>query len=616
MPAVKSLLGILSAVLLAGCTVGAEPVALQLRQADLWVGRRSEPPPQRTGPQDPAWREVRLPDRWRRARRLEATEGWYRFRLQLSESPELLQGVFLPRAALNAQVFVNGVYVGAGGRFEPYLARNVFHPTYAPVPHRLLRAGENHIDVRLGLTLGSPAILEPIWVGPDRELRPSYERARFLSLSATRAAHVLAALVAVLSLFQALGPQRHGSGLGMLGGSILAVNGSAIGVLFPEVPLPPRLLEWLATTCMMLAVALLALALRRETGRRRPGLERTLLGGVGLVSLGLALVPYRDVLPMTYLAMLPALLLVGDAAVNAIRVLRIGSLGPVLPFAALAVFLVGLWVLDRFLPVRELHGFRLASLNMAGIAVWLAWFLLARTVRAMREADRLDGELAALQELQRSRQRLAVVERERAVARERERIMRDMHDGTAGQLVSALSLVRGSESDRAQLASLLQEALDDLRMTIEALDPGESSLAAILGILRAPIERRLRAHGLALEWRIGDVDRARELGSTDARNLLRLLQEAVANAIRHAQATRVEIEAGPSQCPDRVRVAVRDDGKGGAAPREGGRGLRNMEQRARELGGELGIASGPGGTEVVVELPVREQAPGGLGHPS
>ena len=94
-----------------------------------------------------------------------------------------------------------------------------------------------------------------------------------------------------------------------------------------------------------------------------------------------------------------------------------------------------------------------------------------------------------------------------------------------------------------------------------------------------------------------------DLEPSDAGHLLRILQEAVGNAMRHANAERVTLSA--DRDGSGAVLCVADDGSGGAATRRGGRGLANMHRRARELGGELAIESDAEGTRVVLRLPGR-----------
>jgi signal transduction histidine kinase len=196
---------------------------------------------------------------------------------------------------------------------------------------------------------------------------------------------------------------------------------------------------------------------------------------------------------------------------------------------------------------------------------------------------------------------------ERAVAEERLRIARDVHDIT-GHHLSAISL-QAAGAGRTTGDPLARETFERIhRLTSEAL--GQTRRA--LGVLRhededgaaapppppriASVEPLLgpaRAAGIAAELSVeGDV---RELPETVEMCAYRVVQESLTNVVRHADArsVRVVVAYGPAT----LRIAVDDDGRGGAAdggpPVRGGSGIEGMRERLALVGGEL--TTGPGG---------------------
>ena len=93
-----------------------------------------------------------------------------------------------------------------------------------------------------------------------------------------------------------------------------------------------------------------------------------------------------------------------------------------------------------------------------------------------------------------------------------------------------------------------------------------------------------------------------------ATSVYRILQEALANVLKHARASTVDVALGFER--ERVRLTVHDDGVGFDVDGTGrGYGLDNMRQRAEELGGTFELSSDPGrGTSVSVVLPIEEEA--------
>jgi signal transduction histidine kinase len=214
------------------------------------------------------------------------------------------------------------------------------------------------------------------------------------------------------------------------------------------------------------------------------------------------------------------------------------------------------------------------------------------------ENARLQVELRAqLEEVRASRARL--VEAEDA---ERRRIERDLHDGAQQRLLGirlALQLARDRIGDDADVEALLAEAdaevggaLEELRALARGIHPAvltDEGLAPALGALarRAPVAVDVAANG------------ERFSPAVEATAYF-VACEALANAVKHASASRVVIDVSRSN--GRVAIAVADDGIGGADP--GGPGLRGLRDRVEALDGRLDVTSPAGeGTRVIAAIP-------------
>ncbi|HEV8692025.1 MAG TPA: ATP-binding protein, partial [Ideonella sp.] len=206
--------------------------------------------------------------------------------------------------------------------------------------------------------------------------------------------------------------------------------------------------------------------------------------------------------------------------------------------------------------------------------------------------------------------RLREVEREQALLIERQRLMRDMHDGLGSTLMSSLVLAEQGKLQQDALAALLRECVDDLRLVIDSLEPIEHDLVTLLASLRHRLGRRLEAAGLAMRWEVDDLPPLPWLNPPDALQVLRIVQEVLTNVLKHAAAHTVRIST--SLRGGHVQVLIEDDGLGfEAASPNGGRGLRHLVQRAARLGGRLVIDSAPGrGTQVTLDLPLQRETRG------
>jgi signal transduction histidine kinase len=203
--------------------------------------------------------------------------------------------------------------------------------------------------------------------------------------------------------------------------------------------------------------------------------------------------------------------------------------------------------------------------------------------------------------------------RELSVEAERNRLALDLHDAVSQRLfglvlsaeAAATLLERDPAGAREQVLRLriqAQEALDELRGVVFELRPPDLERDGLCGALRKHVEVLRRVEQQTIDLDVDDAV-AGEPGR-DA-EVLRIAQEALANALRHADATRIAIRLGERDGV--LRLSVEDDGTGfdPAAPGVRSRrlGLTSMEERARRIGGTLALRSAPGaGTQVVLEV--------------
>jgi signal transduction histidine kinase len=234
-----------------------------------------------------------------------------------------------------------------------------------------------------------------------------------------------------------------------------------------------------------------------------------------------------------------------------------------------------------------------------------------RYARAIDDHEILEASLASRldeqeEELTANHTRLRELERKQTLVSERQRLMHDMHDGIGSSLLSALAASEQQDLPPNAVAKILRACIDDLRLVIDSLDPTEHDLVTLLATIRYRLGQQLDAAGLALDWDIDDVPQLAWMESSDALHILRIVQEALANVIKHANSQRVRIATRSTY--ESIEIIIEDMGCGFDPEANGqGRGLRNLSRRAAQLGGELKVISSPGrGTVLSLTLPVTK----------
>lgn len=225
-----------------------------------------------------------------------------------------------------------------------------------------------------------------------------------------------------------------------------------------------------------------------------------------------------------------------------------------------------------------------------------------RNARALEGLNReLDGRVARREsELAANYERLAALQREQAAVDERQRLMRELHDGLGAKLVAAQLRVDGGQLDRAGLSRELRDCLADMRLAAEALTPGETDLGFLIGNFLFRWEGLLRDAGVRAAWQIELPAQGLRIAPYVALQLLRVMQEALNNVLRHAEAGRVNLALKLEGRT--LTLVIEDDGRG-IAPGgpAAGRGLPDMRGRAESIGASLVIdAPAGGGTRIAL----------------
>jgi signal transduction histidine kinase len=535
------------------------------------------------GPAPPAdaaaWTRTDLPWDWRPHG--DGRDRWCRVSFTLAEVPVQPLQLLIAQVAFGAQIFVNGERVADVGRERGALWGRR-EPVWTPIPADALRAGANELLLQLNVTPAFAGYLTPIYVGPAAALHGQY-RARSAFISAPDVFALVS--LALAFVYWAIYRRARSPEWGWLAAGIGALSLAG---------LPWRSVDFLVWPLGLGGAVLCVICAAHRIGKlERRGFERAgalLLAAGALTALlaqprawfGIALATAAlDFALALYLYRLHRSASLSD---------WLGSEG-ILSGALAVSVLLSLNDFPMFFGRSPALGLPLFPIAHAPVVVASFGHVVAFL------SDGLARERALNQSLRERQERLVALERERAARVERERVQRELHDGVGAQLIAALAAAEREPRDDAALTRALQLAIGELRGAVDSLD--EAELQGALGALRSRLEPLVRASGARFAWRVGDVEPQPTLAPEQLLHLLRILQEAITNAVKHAGAQTIEVASGAEQRAGRAGafVEVRDDGRGALAPRPG-RGIANMRQRAELIGGELTIESGERGTSV------------------
>lgn len=598
----------------------------QRRNVRMGIHLEAPAPP---APGAVAWREVELPALIGRGGGLTGERRyavhWYRVVHPLGDAPPSPLAIYIPRILPGigyVDLYANGTPLDVP---TMRAANHWNQPVLAPVPPALL-AGRDALEVLVAVTYDTRTSysLAPVHVGAEVPLRRAAAWRSFLQSGAPEAVSYAFLVLGLFALgFWARRPGETPYLLFALATIVWYLRTLHYHVVV--VPIDGLLFWWLTINTMSWLMMLVYLFALRFQNRRLPWAEYSLVALVlatGLLTLpGVGLEP---ALTSTLAYVAQVLIALAVTALLTRDALRARTRESIALSAALWINIAfgvhDLLLKDAMLDPRSVFLLPYGALFLFGSFLYA---VLRRYVVAIDSVERanllLEERLESrTRELQASHERLRAIEREQTLAAERQRLMRDMHDGLGSSLMSSLVMVQQGRLQPADVARVLAECIDDLKLTIDSLEPIGADLVTLLATLRYRLGRRLEAAGLQLSWRVSDLPPLPWLDALAALEVLRILQEVLTNVIKHAGARAVTITT--EALDGEVRVRLADDGRGfdveRALAQPGGRGLLNVQRRASKLGGRVDFASSPAGTVVELVLPIERRAEASSGPPA
>jgi signal transduction histidine kinase len=569
---------------------------------------------------DATWTRLSLPLRWTAAEDAALQGVALRASFTLSTVPTEPWAVLLGHATNGGRISVNGRAIGVVRMADPETQVRWRQPHLLAIDPALLVAGSNTLLIQTAYRGGAHGLAE-VEIGPLTQLSGRYERQFFAAATLPWIGATLAAAIALL--FGVLWLRRPDRLLALL--TIAAGLWVARSAFFLVEVAPAATRFWLLLLYYAAIggfAVVITLAMLRLSGRAQPRDEWATLG-FGLFGPAMLVITAQHAAPYLDQLWAPALILMCSLAFGFALMQRLRRQAAPHPLLLGAVLLALLAAAHDWLLTY--------GLVFSGTTLWLHWAgplvllalatpLVDRFVRVLGEAETARAELETRvkereQLLKRNYERLRESERLQVQAQERQRIMQDMHDGLGSQLLSSLMLVERGAVTQPQMVQLLRESIDDMRLAIDALAAEDAGLLSALGNLRFRMEPRLKAAGMDLIWDARGLPEEIDINPDSVLPILRIVQEALTNALKHSNARAVQVVVAVERAGDAewLNLRVTDNGRGIVEERAGGRGLLNMRNRANRIGAQLKIDTVPGaGTKVSLRYRIENEGSGAL----
>lgn len=583
-------------------------------------------------------RAVTLSHRWDEA--FPATGGTATYRIELPpRQGDAPLALLFSRVGNQVRVSVNGdVRMVRGELGDPqHDAAKTVH--LAEIPPELLKTdAANTLEIKTTVQPSRWGGLSTVQYGPAEVLREEFESQRNWRYSSALAFCIAFALMGLMAL--ALWARLRDPLFACFAAASFLGIFRNLDRIWADVPVPWPAWGMVVATAYAWHLALMCLFSLLALNLQRHWAARAVLAYLPL-SLMLVVVAFGRPWPLAWTLALAALGPLG--LITWVLVLRTAArpgngyrtTAMVLAVAGGAALLAGAhdlgWVR---IGLGERSRYSLTPHAMFFFVVIMAGIIVDRYTRSARHLKALNQTLetriqAKEQELHQAFDDLEAQRSAQATAAERQRIMRDLHDGVGAQLVGLLNLVKQPGAPPEVLEEQVKAALDEMRLAVDSMQISHGDLTTALATLRYRVQPRLQAAGLTLHWDVQELPVLPALGASAVLQVQRIMLEALTNVLKHAHASAVWVQCEPvpdvstsgTDTPCGIRLTIADDGKGlpatdtasdGPAGRTGptpiaapaGEGLASMRARAKSIGGALEISprSG-GGTQVQLRWP-------------
>lgn len=533
----------------------------------------------------------------------------YTLTVNLAQAPALPLGIYVPKIALSGQLSINGQLYGPCERGALDHVRCLHRPHLFSASPQFWRAGPNELRFEVYADGRQSNGLSGVWVGDlDALDRDFYSWRHWLQVDLLAGLTWLSALLGVLALVVGA-VLRKDSVYVWFGLTSLANAAANSSLQTGQPPLDADAFSWLIFVSRFVSGHLLILMFAAFFEKLTPRVRMLVLSYVLLAVIGIGLSGNnRTVVTALYLPLLLAVLLMPALMLYWSR----RSRQPKQWLAcALMVVITAASSYDwlKFTGVSSFVDLYLIPYAYGGVLLMFGATLLTLLALSLVQSQQLGSELELrvaqrTVELEEAHARLLTAETQRVKMQERQDLMQDMHDGFGSQLVIAKMMVEQSAMSQDGVVQLLEESISDLYLIVDALGNTDHDLETALVDFQFRVKKRLANSPVHLHWNFNNQGAAR-MSQRSVLHLLRIIQEALNNALKHAHAQNIWIDLEVDAAAAMLTASVKDDGTGLRTPGPEGRGQKSMLVRSRLLNADLTWHSEQPGTRIVLRMPLQ-----------
>ena len=521
----------------------------------------------------------------------------YRSDVYLPSKPEASLGIFVRKVSLSVRLYVNGQYAGACELGALEKIRCLHKPTLFTVAPVFWHVGHNQLEFEIFANDRQTNGLSAIEVGNAETLAFGQYRSRlWWQVNIVEYLMWISFSFGLLGLLVGL-VLKQDSVYVWFGLTSISNAVSCLISIISQPLIDIELFNWLVFASRFVSVVLFLLMLLAFFNKSTLWIKRIVISYAIAGSVLIWLTDNsREVVMALYLpCLIIGVIMPVIMAYWSKQTHKVGQI--TLTFAVSLIMIASLFDWARLSGKSAFEGVYFIQYAYSGTMVVVGGLLIQFLVNSLIESRELSQTLEIqvanrTSDLEKMHKHLLLIEAEQSRNQERERLVRDMHDGFGSQMITARLMTEQGQISQTQLSQIIDECIADLYLVIDSLASDAVTLESALANFRYRIEHRLTGNPIDLHWRFQFGAELPTVPQQSVLQILRILQEALNNIYKHAYANNIWFNFIYQPETGRLKLCVIDDGIGlSSATPQTGCGLNNMAKRARDIGAELIVSN-------------------------